>query len=72
MAGRIPECKELRVVCGVLVLGMQCEGLDSEYTVTSSASYPTLEGWKYHSGTSMFKLSVNIDLNGYMVIIFNV
>ena len=36
MVGRIPAHRELRVVCGVLVMGMQCEGLDSEYTVMSS------------------------------------
>ena len=44
MVGRYPVHSELKVVCGVMVLGMQCEGLDSEYTVTSSTSYLNL--WK--------------------------
>ena len=42
------------MVWGVMVLGMQCEGLDSEYTVTSSSSYLNssevkLEYWKCRS-----------------------
>ena len=37
---------------GVMVLGMQCEGLDSEYTVMSSTSYLSsleVKGWKFGS-----------------------
>ena len=37
---RYPAHSELKVVRGVAVLGMRREGLDSEYTVTSSSSYP--------------------------------
>ena len=44
MVGRYPAHNELKVVHGVMVLGMQCEGLDSEYTAMSSASYSNL--WK--------------------------
>ena len=57
MVGRYPEAarSELRVERGVTVLGMQCEGLDSEYTVTSSSSYlnslevkaGNLEVWRF-------------------------
>ena len=36
LVGSYPACSELKVVCGVMVLGMQCEGLDSEYTVMST------------------------------------
>ena len=39
MVGRYPAHRELRVEHGVTVLGMRREGLDSEYTVTSSSSY---------------------------------
>ena len=39
LVGRYPARSELKVVRGVIVLGMRCEGLDSEYTVTSSSSY---------------------------------
>ena len=39
MVGRYPAHSELRVEHGVTVLGMQREGLDSEYTVMSSSSY---------------------------------
>ena len=39
MVGRYPARSELKVVHGVMVLGMRHEGLDSEYTVTSSSSY---------------------------------
>ena len=39
MVGRYPARSELRVEHGVMVLGMRCEGLDSEYTVTSSSIY---------------------------------
>ena len=39
MVGRYPAHSEFKVVRGVMVLGMRREGLDSEYTVTSSSSY---------------------------------
>ena len=39
MVGRYPAHSEFKVVRGVMVLGMRHEGLDSEYTVTSSSSY---------------------------------
>ena len=39
LIGRYPARSELKVVHGVMVLGMQREGLDSEYTVMSSSSY---------------------------------
>ena len=39
MVGRYPAHSELKVEHGVIVLGMQHEGLDSEYTVMSSSSY---------------------------------
>ena len=41
--GRNHARSELKVVHGVMVLGMWCEGLDSEYTVTSSTSYLNLQ-----------------------------
>ena len=39
MVGRYPARSEFKVVRGVMVLGMRREGIDSEYTVTSSSSY---------------------------------
>ena len=39
LVGRYPAHSEFKVECGVMVLGMWHESLDSEYTVTSSSRY---------------------------------